>query len=132
MSRQPAPPPMSAPADASSSRAKATTGAIAVQESRRAREQQDALRVVDGADDEAPPRDAVRKVGDKTFYLREGVWTDADFKADARLPETALVFASDEYFELARREPLLAKYFALGERVVVVFKGRVYRVGAKK
>ena len=73
----------------------------------------------------------MRKVGDKTFYLRDDVWTDAEFKAEARKPETTLTFGSDEYFALIKREPQLARFFALGERVVVVFKGRVYRVGAK-
>jgi hypothetical protein len=127
-----APPP--APRAAAEERAKATTGADAVQMSRQARAQQDATRVIDGQEDESSSaaRDSVRKVGDKTFYLRDGVWTDAEYKADARLPETTLTFASDEYFELARREPQLAKYLALGERVLVVFKGRVYRVAEGK
>jgi hypothetical protein len=84
-------------------------------------------------DDSAENRSAaVRNVGGKTFYLREGdVWTDAEFKPDGKLPETALVFGSDEYFDLLKREPKLADYFALGERVVVLFKGRVYRVTSK-
>ena len=72
----------------------------------------------------------VRKAGNKTFYLRDDVWTDAEFKTDARLPETTLDFGSDDYFELLKREPRLAEYFALGERVVVVYNNRVYRVNA--
>ncbi|HEV2860734.1 MAG TPA: VIT and VWA domain-containing protein [Pyrinomonadaceae bacterium] len=120
-----APPPPS-PKEA----AKATTGETAVRESRRARAQQETIRVESEAD--APPTASVRKVGDKTFYLRDGVWTDSEFKADDRLPETALEFGSEDYFALVRREPQLARFFALGERVVVVFKGRVYRVGTKQ
>jgi hypothetical protein len=60
------------------------------------------------------------------------VWTDAEFRADALLPETALTFGDEAYFDLIKREPQLARFFALGERVVVVFKGRVYRVQAAK
>ncbi|MDT7540514.1 MAG: Ca-activated chloride channel [Acidobacteriota bacterium] len=72
---------------------------------------------------------AVRNVAGKTFYLREGdVWTDAEFKADSKLTETSVAFGTDAYFDLIKREPKLADYFSLGERVVVVFKGRVYRV----
>ncbi|MDQ1605519.1 MAG: Ca-activated chloride channel [Actinomycetota bacterium] len=72
---------------------------------------------------------AVRNVAGKTFYLREGdVWTDAEFKADSKLTETAVAFGSEAYFDLIKREPKLADYFSLGERIVVVFKGRVYRV----
>ena len=75
---------------------------------------------------------AVKTVGGKTFYLRDDVWTDAEFKAEARLPETSLSFGSDEYFALLKQKPALAQFFALGERVVVVFEGRVYRVTTAK
>jgi hypothetical protein len=105
--------------------AKATTGVVAVQESKRAREQQDANRV---SKDELSS--SVRNVGGKTFYLRDGVWTDAEFKADARLPETTLQFGSEAYFALLQRESRLSQFFSLGERVVVVLDGRVYRVNA--
>jgi Ca-activated chloride channel family protein len=107
----------------------ATTGAAAVQQSKQARERQESLRA-DEEEDKASASGVMRKVAGKTFYLREGVWTDADFQADAKLPETALVFGSDAYFDLLKRERKLADFFALGERVVVVYKGRVYRVNA--
>jgi Ca-activated chloride channel homolog len=110
--------------------AKATTGAVAVQQSKRDREQQETIRIT--SDDKITPSSVVRSVGNKTFYLRDDVWTDADFNADARRPETTLVFGSDEYFALLKREPRLAAFFALGERVVVVYEGRVYRVNASK
>jgi Ca-activated chloride channel family protein len=103
--------------------AQATTGALAVQESKRARKQQESDRVESEASTAA-----VRNVGGKTFYLREGFWTDAEHNAAARLPETTLTFGSDEYFALLKREPRLADYFSLGERVIVVYQGRVYRV----
>ena len=50
-------------------------------------------------------------------------------KADAKLPEVSLKFASEEYFKLINQLPKLADYFALGQRVVVVWQGgKVYRV----
>jgi Ca-activated chloride channel family protein len=119
-------PPASAPREA----AKATTGEYAVRESKRARAQQDATRA-DADDEVAPLSTSVSKVGDKTFYMRDGAWVDSEFKAEAKLPETALEFGGDEYFALIKREPQLARFFALGERVVVVYKGRVYRVNVK-
>lgn len=99
------------------------TGTMGVQESKRARSQQDAERF-----DKAELSAAVRPVGGKTFYLRDGVWTDAEFKEGLKLPETALKFGSDEYFALLNKKPRLADYFALGEKVIVVYEGRVYRV----
>ena len=70
----------------------------------------------------------IRQVAGKTFYLRDGVWTDSEFKADAKLPLVKLKFASDEYFNLIGQEPKIAECFALGQRVVVVWKGKVYQV----
>ena len=80
------------------------TGTVGVQESKRARSQQDAERFSkDGLSA------AVRTVGGKTFYLRDGVWTDAEFKAEAKLPETALKFGSDEYFALLTKQAALRR-----------------------
>ncbi|HEX6731128.1 MAG TPA: VIT and VWA domain-containing protein [Pyrinomonadaceae bacterium] len=101
--------------------ATASLGAVAVQQSKKAREQQQVDRL--GADESS----VVRRVAGKTFYLIDGVWTDAEFKADSSLPETVLTFGSDEYFKLISQKSMLGNYFSLGERVVVVFEGRVYR-----
>lgn len=110
--------------------AKATTGAVAVRQSRRDRAQQEAISIT--ADEKDTPSAVVRNVGAKTFYLRDNVWMDSEFKMEARQPETTLTFGSDEYFALLKRQPKLAEFFALGERVVVVYEGRVYRVNATK
>jgi Ca-activated chloride channel family protein len=75
------------------------SGAAAVQQSKRAREQQDAAKLKEEA-----RTDAVRRVGGKTFYLIDGVWTDSEFKAEATLPESALTFGSDEYFALLKQQ----------------------------
>jgi len=113
------------PAPAKAAEARATTGAGAVLQSKRAREQQEMSRV-----DKDSPSYAIRTAGSKTFYLLEGVWTDSEFKAGAKLPETIVKFGSDDYFALLKQKPRLAEFFSLGERVAVVFEGRVYRVNA--
>lgn len=101
------------------------TGQQAVQQSVQVREQKEVTRIKD--DDFTS---AIRRIGGKTFYLRDDVWTDAEFKSDANLPQTTLVFGSDAYFELLKQKPKLADYFSLGERIIVVFEGKVYRVNA--
>jgi hypothetical protein len=70
----------------------------------------------------------MRQIAGKTFYFRDGVWTDSEYKAEAKLPVVTLKFASDEYFNLVGQDPKLADFLALGQRVVVVWKGKVYRV----
>lgn len=101
----------------------ATTGTVAVQESKRTRIQQEQLSVAKDSN-----TSYMQTVKGKTFYLRDNVWTDAEYKSDAKLPETSVKFGSTEYFDLLKKQPKLASYFALGEEVLVVLEGRVYRV----
>lgn len=105
--------------------ANAVTGLTAVQQSKRAREQQEVVKL-----DKDSPSSAIKTAGGKTFYLREGIWTDSEFKAGLTLPVTVVKFGSDDYFNLLKQEPRLGEFFSLGERVVVIFEGRIYRVDA--
>ena len=105
------------------------TGRGAVAASRAAREMQEAVSL-EGIVVNSAAAASVQRVGDKTFLLREGVWTDTEITADTRLPETTVTFGSDEYYALLRQVPALARYFALGERVAVIHEGRLYRVRA--
>ena len=106
---------------------KAQSGADAVSLSKRVREQKENSYVLDGTD-EAVQAGVVKKVGTKTFYLENGVWMDSEFKEGSSMPEVKLRFAEDKYFDIVAREKELAQFFALGEQVVVVWKGKVYRV----
>ena len=101
----------------------ATTGQSAVVLSKQARARQEVLRIEDRA-----ASSVIRSVGGKTFYLRNDVWTDSEFKVGTTLPETVVKFGSEQYFALLKQKPQLANFFALGEQVVVVFEGRVYKV----
>ncbi len=67
-------------------------------------------------------------VANKSFISQNGAWVDSDYSAAAKLSEMTIKFASDEYFKLIEQEPALAPYLSLGEQVVVVWKGKVYRI----
>jgi len=105
----------------------ATTGQSAVQASKNSQAQQETVMVAAG-DDEVIKTGTVKKTGAKTFYLENGVWIDSEFKEESKLDETKLRFASEEFFALIKKEKDLARYFSVGEQVVVVWKGKVYRV----
>ena len=107
-----------------------TTGQGAVMASKDAKAKQESVTVT-SEDDEFIKVDGqlvVKKVGAKTFYLENGVWIDAEFKEEAKLSVTKLKFASNEYLDLVTKEKELAQFFSLGDQVVVVWKGKVYRV----
>ena len=115
-------PPASAPTAADMA---ATTGQSAVVLSKQARAKQEVARL-----ENQLSSSTVRNVGRKTFYLRDEVWTDAEFKAGTAVPETVVKFGSEQYFTLLKQKPQLGDYFSLGEKVIVVLDGRVYKVTA--
>mgnify|MGYP005843260401 FL=1 len=72
-------------------------------------------------------REVIRQVNAKTFVFRDGVWIDTEYDPEAYTPVQIEAF-SDEYFDLVAEHPELGDYFALGERVIVVFEGVAYEV----
>jgi hypothetical protein len=71
-------------------------------------------------------RGTERTVEGKTFRLTSGVWVDTRFDASAGL-ESVAVRGSEERAAVLQKNPQLAPYAALGERVVVVWERTVYR-----
>jgi Mg-chelatase subunit ChlD len=117
--------PMNAPATTDSMRADSGAGAVTMSKDAKKMKEQVTL---DGADDMAVKTGQIKKVGVKTFYLENGVWIDSEYKEESKMTEVRLAFASDAYFDLVAKEKDLAQFFSLGEQIVVVWKGKVYRV----
>jgi uncharacterized protein YegL len=65
-------------------------------------------------------------VDKKTFFLRDGFWTDSEYEPEMKI--TKVAYGSDEYFDLLSREPEMGKYLALGKKVIVCYKGKCYKV----
>ena len=71
---------------------------------------------------------SIRTVGEKTFQLKNEVWIDTEFKETSTLPKVELQFGSDEFFNLIAKEPKLADFFSLGKKVIVVYRGKIYKI----
>lgn len=67
----------------------------------------------------------VKTVEEKTFYLRNGYWTDSEYKNE-KVDEVQ--FGSERYFSLTRTVPNMSRYLALGKQVIVVIKGHAYKI----
>ena len=66
----------------------------------------------------------IRNVGEKTFVFDGERWIDTTWEGK---PEPKKITAfGDEYFKLIEQHKELARFFALGEHVLVVFDGAVY------
>jgi Ca-activated chloride channel family protein len=69
----------------------------------------------------------VRYVEEKAFFLKDGVWTDGTYDAQKSPKLVTVKFASPEYFALLKN-PKVAKWLSVGERVIVVLKDRTVKV----
>jgi Ca-activated chloride channel family protein len=63
---------------------------------------------------------------DKTFYLKDGVWTDSEYKDGA--PTTEVKFNSDAFYKMIAEKPGIAKYLSAGSKLILVFEGVSYRI----
>lgn len=69
----------------------------------------------------------VKYVGDKTFVLNDGVWTDTLFEPD-RMKTSPVGFGSDDYFALVAAHPEWGRYLAVGSHVIVVLEKTAYEI----
>jgi Ca-activated chloride channel family protein len=69
----------------------------------------------------------VKYVGDKTFVLHDGVWTDTAFDPDKMTP-VPVSFGSEDYFALVATRPEWGRYLALGDHIIVVLEGTAYEI----
>ncbi|MFC1683663.1 VIT domain-containing protein [Candidatus Zixiibacteriota bacterium] len=69
----------------------------------------------------------VKRIIDKTFYLKQGVWTDNDYQTDQRIVKVKRY--SKAYFQLVSRLSSMGKYLSLGNQVIVSLPGGAVQVG---
>jgi Ca-activated chloride channel family protein len=69
----------------------------------------------------------VKRVGTKTFYLKQGVWTDNEYHPDQESVKVKRF--SDAYFQLIQRSSQLGRYLALGDQVIVSLRGGAIKIG---
>lgn len=68
----------------------------------------------------------VRRIGDKTFFLVDGVWYDSVYREGTAA--TRIVFLSEEYFDLVTKHPEIARYLSAGARTVLCLGGTCYEI----
>jgi hypothetical protein len=96
-------------------------------------EQPGALSIADPsrAERDASKRPEERKVKGKTFWLRDGVWTDKNYKPAKKRVVVQFVRDSEAYNGLMAKYPELRAYLLglpVEARVLVVYKDVVYRI----
>ena len=70
-----------------------------------------------------------RRVHDRVFYLRAGVWTEHGLRDDEpSLPRRSVEAWSPAYFALLAAEPELGRYLALSDRMLLRTSGGLLEV----
>ena len=69
---------------------------------------------------------AIKKIDEKTFYLRGNVWYDSEYQKHQS--KTRIKYLSDQYLKLLTKKPGIGKFLAIGPRVVIVFDNKVYEI----
>ena len=73
--------------------------------------------------------ESVKRVDDRIFHLdAAGRWVDAAWKPELALQKIEAF--GKAYFELLDKHPTVARYLALGEKVVFVHEGVAYEIVA--
>lgn len=85
--------------------------------------------IAQDAEGEVEVLDAVRNVGQKTFFFKNKQWQDSTVTAEQEKQAKRVVQFSDEYFELAAQHGgTLAKYLAFEEPLLVSLDGKAYLI----
>ena len=69
----------------------------------------------------------IKQVNDRTFILRNGIWTDTLYTSD-KMKVQQVVFLSDDYFKLLSDHPEIKDYLAIGDHVIVVVGETAYEI----
>ena len=67
-------------------------------------------------------------IGIKTFFLKDGVWVDSEAEKAGNPIKVNLKFGSEAYFKFLMQEKEIAKYFSIGEQLVIVWNGSLITV----
>ena len=86
-----------------------------------------AMKKVASADKEMNMILTIKRIGDRTFNLRNGVWVENGIEEDVE-PDKRISFLSPKYFSLSKSDSELRRILALGEQVMFRWDGKIYEI----
>ncbi|MCX7046885.1 MAG: VIT domain-containing protein [Candidatus Sumerlaeota bacterium] len=67
-----------------------------------------------------------QQVAGRTFYLKDGVWTDSEY--DGKAEAVKIASMSDEYFALLKKGGDIGRFLSVGTKVIFRFEGKWYQI----
>lgn len=104
-----------------------STGAAAVKKSKAMNEFKNSIAMKEQSADKEE-QTGIKTVDDKTFYMRNGFWTDSSYDEKKSSKPQVITFGSAEYFDLVSKTPGISKYLSVGRQVIIVLNGHCYKI----
>lgn len=70
----------------------------------------------------------IKRIGTRTFYFKNDFWMDSQYKDELTID---IKYSSSAYTNLVLKYPDLAKFFTLGENIIVKYKGKFLKISDK-
>lgn len=86
------------------------------------------LKANDSMSDQDSKSSGMKWIEGKTFYLKDGFWTDSAFLEGNHPNPEVVEFGSSKYFELIKKLPALSKFLGAGPKVIVVYQSRCFKI----
>lgn len=88
------------------------------------------LKAKDSLQGEESKSMGMKWIDGKTFYLKDGFWTDSVFLEGSHPQPEVIQFGSAKYFDLVKKHPKITKFLAAGSKMIIVFQGRCVKIVA--
>ncbi|MBN1571896.1 MAG: VWA domain-containing protein [Deltaproteobacteria bacterium] len=69
---------------------------------------------------------SIKQVGERTFFLREKVWVDSEYKKGTKTNE--IKYGSKKYWEFVRNNPKAGRYLSLGKMIIFNYEANWYSI----
>ncbi len=64
----------------------------------------------------------------KTFYLKDGFWTDSALLEGTHREPQVIQFGSSQYFDLVKKHPGITRFLGAGPKVIILFEGMCVKI----
>jgi len=69
-----------------------------------------------------------KNIQGRAIYQVDNYWIDSELQSKKIKKEKKIKFASKEYFDLYKRNPLLSQFLSLGRNIRFIFEDTVYEI----
>lgn len=86
------------------------------------------MKTKDFVQDQDSKSSGIKWIEGKTFYLRDGFWTDSALLEGSHPQPEVIQFGSTKYFDLVKKHPGITRFLGAGPKVIVFYQGLCVKI----